>query len=104
MWHVLLAASEDPWRGSILEGLTPDHRFVVMLTAMGCLTGIIISLASFVASWFSSSQRRRIEAELKREMLDRGMSVDEVVKLVEAAGPPEDAAGRWIASWGKCKK
>jgi hypothetical protein len=51
-----------------------------------------------------AAHRRRTEADLKREMLDRGMSVDEIVKVIEAAAPPEDAAGRWIASWGKCGK
>ena len=29
-------------------------------------------------------------------------AVDEIVKVIEAAPPPEDATGRWIASW--CRK
>jgi hypothetical protein len=108
MWQHLLAAAgktaADPWAGSIFEGLEAGHRFVVVLTALGCATGVIISLAGIAMSWSSASQRRRIEVDLKREMLDRGMSVDEVVKIVEAAAPPEDGPGRWIASWGKCGK
>jgi hypothetical protein len=37
-------------------------------------------------------------------MLDRGMSVEEVVKVIEAAGPPEDVASRWVDSWCKRRK
>lgn len=103
MWQAILAA-QDPWSGSVFQGLDPEQRFTVILTGMGCLTGIIIALASFIASWANSSSRRRVEAELKREMLDRGMSPDDVVKIIEAASPPEDAAGRWVASWAKCRK
>ena len=104
MWDAVLAATRDPWSGSILEGLVPEQRFVIVLTMLGCATGIVISLAGIASSWAAASQRRRIEADLKREMLDRGMSVDEVVKIIEAAPPPEDDFGRWISCWGKGRK
>ena len=103
---VTLAASSatgDPWADTFF-GLDVNQRFVALLTVVGCVTGVIISLAGIIYAAFDSSHRRRTEANLKREMLDRGMSVDEVVKVIEAASPPEDAAGRWIASWSKCRK
>jgi hypothetical protein len=41
---------------------------------------------------------------MKRDMIERGMSADEITKVIEAAMPPEDATQRWIASWAKkCK-
>ena len=40
---------------------------------------------------------------MKREMIERGMSADEITKVIEAAMPPEDATQRWIASWAKKK-
>jgi hypothetical protein len=73
-----------------------------LIIAIGCATGIIISIAGITAGIINAMHRRRIEEALKRDMLDRGMSAEEIVKVVEAAPPPEDAAGRWVASW--CKK
>ena len=97
------SAAADPWAGTILSGFDANQRFVGLLTIIGCVTGVIITFASLAYSALDAAHRRRTEADLKREMLDRGMSVDEVVKVIEAAAPPEDATGRWIASWS-CKR
>jgi hypothetical protein len=99
----VLAATADRWADEFL-GFDNDQRFVIVLTAIGCLTGITITLAGIVAGVTSSMHRRRVEEHLKRDMLDRGMSADEIVKVIEAAAPPEDAAGRLVANWGKCKE
>jgi hypothetical protein len=69
---------------------------------IGYATGVFISLAGITASVVNSVHRRRIEESLKQDMLDRGMTAEEIVKVIESAAPPEDATGRWIASW--CKK
>jgi hypothetical protein len=79
-----------------------EQWFVLALVAIGCVTAVIISLAGIAASVVSAVHRRRIEENLKQDMLDRGMTADEIVKVIESAAPPEDATGRWIASW--CKK
>ena len=101
---LVAATAADPWSGSIFSGLDEDKRFVVILTVLGCATGALISTVSIVASSLGAIHRRRTEVELKREMLDRGMSAEEVEKVVEAAAPLEDATSRWIASWCKRKK
>ena len=98
----LVLAASDPWADEFF-GMDQNQRFVVILTVLGCATGLIIALAAIIYSALDAAHRRRTEANLKREMLDRGMSVDEIVKVIEAAAPPEDAAGRWIASWCKHK-
>ena len=79
-----------------------DQWFVIAMVVIGCGTGVLISLAGITASVVNSVHRRRIEESLKQDMLDRGMSAEEIVKVIESAAPPEDATGRWIASW--CKK
>jgi hypothetical protein len=79
-----------------------DQWFVLALVVIGCATGVLISLAGISASVINAVHRRRIEESLKQDMLDRGMSAEEIVKVIESAAPPEDATGRWIASW--CKK
>jgi hypothetical protein len=79
-----------------------EQWFVIALVVISCATAVIISLAGITASVVSAVHRRRIEESLKQDMLDRGMTADEIVKVIESAAPPEDATGRWIASW--CKK
>jgi hypothetical protein len=107
MWQHVLAQAEmslrDPWADEFF-GLDQNQRFVLILTLAGCITGLIISLAGILYAALDAAHRRRTEANLKREMLDRGMSVDEIVKVIEAVAPPEDGAGRWIASWCKSRK
>jgi hypothetical protein len=98
---IMLAVTEDRWANEFF-GFDPHQRFVVVLVVVGCVTGVIISLAGIAAGVANAVHRRRLEESLKRELLDRGMSADEIVKVVEAAPPPEDAIGRWAASW--CKK
>ena len=98
---LLLASPSDPWADTFF-GLDSAQRFVALLTITGCASGVVVGVIGILSSAFSGVHRRRIEAELKRDMLDRGMSADEVVKVIEAATPPEDATQRWIASW--CRK
>lgn len=83
-------------------GFDSQQSFVILLTAIGCGTGIIISLAGILYSCVDAMHRRRNEADLKRDMLDRGMSADEIAKVIEAASPPENPTARWLDSW--CKK
>ena len=103
MLSTMLLAATDPWAQEFF-GLDADQRFVLILTVIGCATGIVIALTAIILSMINAAHRRRIEADLKREMLDRGMSAEEVVKVIESAAPPEDPTGRWIDSWCKRKQ
>jgi hypothetical protein len=87
----------------ILEGIDADKRFVLLIIAIGCGTGIILGTFGILSSAFNSLHRRRVETDLKRDMIDRGMSADEIAKIIESAMPPEDATQRLIASWAKKK-
>jgi hypothetical protein len=109
LWHLpmLLAAgvapTDDPWAATFF-GLDPEKRFVLMIIGIGCATGILIALPSVVLNVVGNIQRHRMNTEFKREMLDRGMSAEEIAKIIESAPLPEDGFGRWIASLGKDKK
>jgi hypothetical protein len=83
-----------------IESLDTNQQFTIVLVAIGCTVAVIISLAGIIAGLVNSIHRRRIEESLKQDMLDRGMSADEIAKVVEAA-PPQNAAERWITTWGK---
>lgn len=91
------------WATSALNDLNPNNRFALIVVVVGCATGVICTLITFVSSTINSIHHRRVEADMKREMIERGMSADEITKVIEAAMPPEDATQRWIASWAKKK-
>ena len=70
----------------------PWHRILdadVLAIAFGC--GIpIVAIISF---YFFESNKHRLDSELKRAMIDRGMSSDEIVRVL-AAGTDDAAKNR----------
>ena len=92
------------WWTNTISDLDPNKRFALITVVFGCVTGVICTIVVFVSGTINSIHRRRVEADMKREMIERGMSADEIVTIIEAASPPEDGTQRWIASWGKSKK
>jgi hypothetical protein len=98
---LLLAQASDPW-ASTFFGLDADKRFVLMIIAIGCATGVICTIIGCASSAITSMHRRQAEADLKRELLDRGMSADEIARVVEST-QPTDFLERWAASCGKKK-
>jgi hypothetical protein len=93
---------DDPWTRTFF-GLEQGQRFLVIIVAIVCLAAVLLGTFGIISSAINTVHRRRAEMELKREMIDRGMSADEIAKVIESAAPPEDATQRWIASWA-CKK
>jgi hypothetical protein len=88
---LLAQASEsahDPW-ADFLFGFDNEQRFALIIVALGCVTGVIITLACIASASITKAHQRRIETELKREMLDRGMSAEEVAQVVEASVPDD---------------
>lgn len=81
-------AVPDPWAESFL-GFGSEQRFALIIVALGCATGLIITLVCVISSALSHAHQRRLEIELKREMLDRGMSVDEVARVIETTVPDQ---------------
>jgi hypothetical protein len=81
------AAAQDRWADAFF-GFNEGQRFVLLLVVIGCATAIVISAVGFINRMISSVHRHRVDAELKRELLDRGMSADEIAKVIESASPP----------------
>jgi hypothetical protein len=86
-----------------LSGIEAEHRFVLLLVGIGCGTGVVLGTIGIISGAIKSIYRRRAEMDLKREMIERGLSADEITKVIEAATPLDDATQRWIASWAKKK-
>ena len=98
-FYPLLAQATDQW-ASTFFGLDPEQRFVIMIIAIGCATGVICTVVGCVSGAASTMHRHRMETEMKRDMLDRGMSADEITKVVESS-QPKDFLERWAAA---CRK
>lgn len=90
------AVLQETIDAGLLSGFTSDQRFVLMLSVIGCVTVIIITLAAIYAGVTSGIHRRNAEADLKRDMLDRGMSAEEIAQVVEST-PPTDFLERWAS-------
>ena len=99
----LLATGTVGWWSEQFSGLEQSQRFVLLIVAIGCLTIIIVSTVAIVSTLIDTMHKRRVETEMKRELLDRGMSADEVARVVESA-QPKDFLERWAAAQGKAKK
>lgn len=96
------AVETDKWSESFF-GLDNDMRFVVLLVALGCITAVIIVVTATIAGVYATVTKRQAEMELKQDMLDRGMSAEEIAEVIKAA-PVEDAASRWVEGWKQNKK
>jgi hypothetical protein len=78
-----------------------EEQFVIVLTVIGCSTGLLIVLSSVFAGVWSSVKHKQLEIELKQDMLDRGMSAEEIEQVIEAT--PKEGIDSWIASLKKNK-
>jgi hypothetical protein len=78
------------WAG-IFDGIDADNRFVLLIIAIGCSVGIILGTFGILSGLINSIHRRRAEVDLKREMIERGMSADEIAKVIESTSPKEEA-------------
>lgn len=91
------------WGTSLFNDLNAGNKFALIVILFSCGTGVICTAIIFISSTITSIHNRRMDAAMKREMIERGLTADEITKIIEAASPPEDATQRWIASWAKKK-
>lgn len=57
-----------------------EEEAVVVMIALGCATGVLCALISYA----SAVIKRWIDVSLKRDMVARGYSVDEIIAVVQA--------------------
>lgn len=86
-------SSDNPWV-SLLAGFDSDHRFVLLIVLLLSVVGVLITAISVAAHTIGTIQRRNCEARLKQDMLDRGMTAEEIATVVEST-PPTDFLERW---------
>ena len=91
-YSLFLADTTDTW-SNLLTGFDADKRLALVIVVILAATGIIISAVAIVASTAKSVRIRLVETDMKRELLDRGLRVDEVVRVIEATSAPGEYSG-----------
>jgi hypothetical protein len=90
LWPTLFAETAS-WPTNWLEGFDADQRFSLVVVCIVFAAGIIVASIAIIGGLAQSIHLRRMVMELKRDMLDRGMSSEEIARVVEAM--PQNAAG-----------
>jgi hypothetical protein len=68
----------------VLMSIDSEQRWLLLVIAIGCFVGLILGIVSLVMGGIGSMQDSRAELALKREMLDRGMSAEEIATVIAA--------------------
>ena len=84
--------------GDLLRQLDPEMFFVLLIVGGALTTATIIALSSVALVTWRKARRDEMTFELKREMLEQGMSADDIAKVI-AAAPPRPA---WTGSPWSC--
>jgi hypothetical protein len=82
-YPMILGQMSDSAAHSFFD-LDPQFRFVLMIVAIVFGTLLIITTVGILSFMTRSIHHRRLEVALKHDLLDRGMSADEVARVVEA--------------------
>lgn len=83
-----------------LSGFDPNQKFVLTIVAISGAILILLILGGVWLGVWRSTKEKQIEADLKRDMLDRGMSAEEIQQVIEAQ--PRSGFDKWMTTW--CKK
>ncbi len=62
------------------------EEWVGILLLVGTVGGVAIAVVAIITDYFRRSRRDEMDATLKMEMLERGMSADEIIKVLRARG------------------
>jgi hypothetical protein len=90
--NLLLAQSTGDRLQALLQ-IDPDERFPLLVVCVVFAVGLMVATVAIVGGLIHSYQRRRLEVDFKRELLDRGLSPEEVARIVEASSGKSDHGG-----------
>ncbi|HEX3726788.1 MAG TPA: hypothetical protein VHV08_11125 [Pirellulales bacterium] len=72
-----------------------------MLVGMvAILGGMTVAITKLMASYYRKTQLDEMEATLKMEMIERGMSADDIARILQARmGPSKPSLGDLLGPW-----
>jgi hypothetical protein len=81
------AAAKTVW--DVLEGIPGGDRAPVIGISVLMAVLLVMFVAAIVGKTMCRMQQARLEDALKRELVDRGFSADDVAKIVQSAANTE---------------
>lgn len=75
-------------RNNMLESMLTKPELIVFVV------GGIIGVVAIVAGYWSKVRRIEVEAGLKQDMIERGMSAEEIERVIRASAPSSRRASR----------
>jgi hypothetical protein len=76
-----------------LAPIAPDERFALCVTSVVIGLTALVFIIGLITHTVSKIHRTRLEAALKRELLDRGLSADEIAEVIAATGTGKRTVG-----------
>jgi propanediol dehydratase large subunit len=73
-----------------IVGIQPPFNMIVLIALIAATVGLVGAAVTQIRHWACHRQ----ELDLKRELIDRGLSADEIVKVIEASGL-DDSTPNW---------
>jgi ABC-type siderophore export system fused ATPase/permease subunit len=86
----------------MLREMKPELVFVLVIVGMSLVVATVVSLVSVVATAWRKTRRDEMIYELKREMLERGMSAEEIERVVRAEAPAFGLPSAMGVPWWSC--
>lgn len=75
--------------------LDPDTLALVLIFG----GGMVVGLVGIIAYHWRRLRQTEIETEMKREMLNRGMSAEDVERVIKASASPADGEKTAVRRW-----
>lgn len=75
----------------VLSRVTPADLPVIILLCIFFVAALIVAIAVTVSNTAIRIHKSRLEAALKRELVDRGFSAEEITRIVESTSTPQNA-------------
>jgi hypothetical protein len=69
----------------LTNSFSSSQVLALLVVAMGVGFLVIVSLAGIIVPAFAGALRHRLDASLKHKMVDRGMTAEEIVKVLNGA-------------------
>jgi hypothetical protein len=87
--NLLVAGPDLSW----LTSFDNEQRFVLIIIGIVFGTIAVLSLTGIIAGTFKGIREKQIDADLKRDMLDRGMTAEEIGKILGSQYT------HWMGNW-----
>ena len=76
---------------SLLDGITGGEKAMLLTLLFFFSFGTLVTVITVVTRLVNTLHKRKLMYDFKRDMLDRGMTIEEIERLLQAGAAPEAA-------------